>query len=85
MAYTAQAKNKIKAYFNRIDKEENLKKGEELLLKELRRKKISNVEFYKDENIVNENIILTEEQNNVIKTIELNKFIFCLISSLICM
>ena len=51
MAYTAQAKNKIKAYFNRIDKEENLKKGEELLLKELRRKKISNVEFYKDENI----------------------------------
>ena len=51
MAYTAQAKNKIKAYFNKIDKEENLKKGEELLLKELRRKKISNVEFYKDENI----------------------------------
>ncbi len=51
MAYTAQAKNKIKAYFNRIDKEENLKKGEELLLKELRRKKVSNVEFYKDENI----------------------------------
>jgi len=51
MAYTAQAKNKIKAYFNRIDKEENLKKGEEILLKELRRKKISNVEFYKDENI----------------------------------
>ena len=51
MAYTQQAKNKIKAYFNKIDKEENLKKGEELLLKELRRKKISNVEFYKDENI----------------------------------
>ena len=51
MAYTAQAKNKIKGYFNRIDKEENLKKGEELLNKELRRKKISNVDFYKDENI----------------------------------
>ena len=51
MAYTAQAKNKIKAFFNRIDKEENLKKGEELLLKELRRKKISNSEFYKEENI----------------------------------
>jgi len=51
MAYTAQAKNKIKGYFNRIDKEENLKKGEELLLKELRRKKISSIDFYKDENI----------------------------------
>ena len=51
MAYTAQAKNKIKAYFNKIDKEENLKKGEELLLKELRRKKISTSEFFKDENI----------------------------------
>ena len=51
MAYTAQAKNKIKAHFNRIDKEENLKKGEELLLKELRRKKISNIDFYKEENI----------------------------------
>ena len=51
MAYTAQAKNKIKAYFNRIDKEENLKKGEELLNKELRKKKISNIDFYKDENI----------------------------------
>ena len=51
MAYTAQAKNKIKAFFNRIDKEENLKKGEELLTKELRRKKISTSEFFKDENI----------------------------------
>jgi len=51
MAFTQQAKNKIKAYFNRIDKEENLKKGEDLLLKELRRKKVSNIEFYKDENI----------------------------------
>lgn len=51
MAYTAQAKNKIKAYFNKIDKEENLKKGEDLLNKELRKKKISNIEFYKDENI----------------------------------
>ena len=51
MAYTSQAKNKIKAYFNKIDKEENLKKGEEVLLKELRRKKISTSEFFKDENI----------------------------------
>ena len=51
MAYTAQAKNKIKSFFNRIDKEENLKKGEELLNKELRKKKLSNADFYKEENI----------------------------------
>ena len=51
MAYTAQAKNKIKAFFNKIDKEEHLKKGEELLNKELRRKKVSSNEFFKDENI----------------------------------
>ena len=51
MAYTAQAKNKIKSYFNKIDKEENLKKGEDLLNKELRKKKISTVEFYKDDNL----------------------------------
>ncbi len=51
IAYTAQAKNKIKAYFNKIDKEENLKKGEDLLNKELKRKKISNSDFYKDENM----------------------------------
>ncbi len=51
MAYTAQAKNKIKSYFNKIDKEENLKKGEDLLNKELKKKKITLSEFYKDENI----------------------------------
>lgn len=51
MVYTTQAKNKIKAHFNKIDKEENLKKGEELLNKELRRKKISTNEFFQDENI----------------------------------
>ena len=51
MAYTSQAKNKIKSFFNKIDKEENLKKGEELLNKELRKKKISSIDFFKDENI----------------------------------
>ena len=40
MAKTAQAKNKIKAFFKKIDKEENIKKGEDLLNKELRKKKI---------------------------------------------
>ena len=51
MAYTAQAKNKIRAYFNRIDREDYLKRGEELLNKEIRKKKIPSSEFYKDENL----------------------------------
>lgn len=51
IAYTASAKNKIRGYFNKIEKNENLKKGEELLNKELKRNKISNVDFYKDENL----------------------------------
>ena len=51
MAKTSQAKNKIKAFFNRIDKDENLKKGEELLLRELRKRKIAQNEFFTDENI----------------------------------
>lgn len=40
MAKTTQAKNKIKNFFNKIDKEGYLKKGEELLRDELRKKKI---------------------------------------------
>lgn len=51
MAYTQQAKNKIKAYFNKIDKEENLKNGEDILYKELRKRKISSSEFFKEDNI----------------------------------
>lgn len=48
---TTQAKNKIKAFFNRVNKEENLKKGEDILSKELRRQKISNDEFFAEEKI----------------------------------
>ena len=48
---TTQAKNKIKAFFNRVNKEENLKKGEDILSKELRKQKISNDEFFDDEKI----------------------------------
>jgi len=51
MAKTSQAKNKIKAFFNRIDKDENLKKGEDLIIKELRKKKIPQNEFFTDENV----------------------------------
>lgn len=50
MAKTYQAKNKIKAFFNKIDKSEYLKRGEELLLKELRKRKITFADFYTPEN-----------------------------------
>ena len=46
---TTHAKNKIKSFFNRVNKEENLKKGEEILSKELRKQKISNDEFFDEE------------------------------------
>lgn len=51
MAFTNQAKNKIRAFFNKIDKAEYLKKGEELLIKDLRKKKISTNDFFEDKNI----------------------------------
>lgn len=41
IATTSQAKNKIRNFFKKIDKDEYLKKGEEILSKELRKKKIS--------------------------------------------
>lgn len=57
MAYTNQAKNKIRSYFNKIDKEEYIKIGEDLLDKNLKKKKISLDSFYSDENI---NKVFTE-------------------------
>ena len=48
---TTQAKNKIKNYFNKIEKNEFLKKGEEILKDELRRRKISTIDFLTEENI----------------------------------
>ena len=42
---TSQAKNKIKAFFNKTSKEDNYNKGEDLLNKELRKRKISNAIF----------------------------------------
>ena len=41
MAFTTHAKNKIKNFYSKIDKNENLKNGEELLAKEFRKKKLS--------------------------------------------
>ena len=38
---TSQAKNKIKSYFSKIDREEYIKRGEDLLEKEIRRRKLT--------------------------------------------
>ncbi|MBR3209365.1 MAG: bifunctional (p)ppGpp synthetase/guanosine-3',5'-bis(diphosphate) 3'-pyrophosphohydrolase [Bacilli bacterium] len=48
---TTQAKTKIRNFFNKANREEYYKKGEELLNKELKKKKIVLSEFYDDENI----------------------------------
>lgn len=50
IAKTAQAKNKIKSFFNKSDKEVYYKKGEELLQKELRKKKFVFSEFFSADN-----------------------------------
>ena len=42
---TTQAKNKIKSFFNKSSKEDNYNKGEELLNKELRKRKMTNATF----------------------------------------
>lgn len=47
---TNGARNKIRSFFNKIDKEENKKKGEEQLIKELRKKKMSISDFLNAEN-----------------------------------
>ncbi len=48
---TTGAKNKIKAFFNKTSKEENCKKGEEALFKELRKNKISIDDFMQEEKL----------------------------------
>ncbi|MDD3392778.1 MAG: bifunctional (p)ppGpp synthetase/guanosine-3',5'-bis(diphosphate) 3'-pyrophosphohydrolase [Bacilli bacterium] len=52
MAKTLQAKNKIKSFYNKIDKEEYLKTGEDLLSKELRKRKIANGDFFTNINLL---------------------------------
>lgn len=46
---TTQAKNKIKSFYTKADKDENIKNGEEILNKELRKRKISIADFESDE------------------------------------
>lgn len=69
MAKTTSAKNKIKAFFNKIDKEEYQKRGEELLLKELRKQKLVISEFLSDENIEK---ILDEYKYNSLEELYMN-------------
>ena len=63
MAKTTGAKNKIKSFFNKIDKESYTKDGEELINKELRKRKISLNEFFSDEN--KEKILSELKFNNI--------------------
>lgn len=51
IAKTAQAKNKIRSYFSKIDKKDYIKMGQELLAKELRKRKYSIIDFLSTENI----------------------------------
>lgn len=51
MAKTNSAKNKIKNFFNKIDKEEYIKKGEDLLKDEIRKRKLVMAEFFSEENL----------------------------------
>ncbi|NLV90492.1 MAG: bifunctional (p)ppGpp synthetase/guanosine-3',5'-bis(diphosphate) 3'-pyrophosphohydrolase [Tenericutes bacterium] len=61
MVKTSQAKSRIKSFFTKINREETIKKGEELLNKELKKNKIPNTIFFNEENI-----------NNLIKTLSEN-------------
>lgn len=63
IAKTQQAKNKIKNYFNKIEKNDFLKKGEEILKEELKRKKIPLNDFITDENI--DKILKTYKLSNI--------------------
>ena len=66
---TTQARTKIKNYFNKIDKDEFLKKGEEILKDELKRKKIPVTDFITEENITK---ILNNYKLNTIDELYIN-------------
>lgn len=61
LAKSNQAKNKIKAFFSKIDKEEAINKGKESLNKELRRKKISIDEFNSQMDIIINELKIKDE------------------------
>ena len=51
IAKTTQAKNKIKAYFSKLDKDEYISKGKNILDKELRKRKLAISEILSNDNI----------------------------------
>lgn len=57
IAKSAQTKDKIKAYFNKIDKNDLIEKGKEALEKELRKRKIPFKDLFTDDNI---NLIISK-------------------------
>lgn len=75
IAKTTQAKNKIRSFYRKMDKEENLKKGEEILAKELRKRKIAFNDFLSNENVAK--IVAEtkcEDLNDVYRNLGNNKF-----------
>lgn len=51
IAYTTSAKNKIKAFFTKIDKDETISNGKEMLIKTIRRKKLTINDIMDDKKI----------------------------------
>lgn len=66
---TTGAKNKIKSYYSKLEKDENIEKGTELLEKELRKENIGINEFLSNKNI---EIILNELKLNDVNDIYIN-------------
>ena len=58
---TSQARNKIRSFFSKKDKMTYIEKGKELIYKELRRRSVSQSDFFTEENI-----------NNILKDLKLN-------------
>ena len=66
---TSGAKNKIKSYYSKLEKDENIEKGTDLLEKELRKENLSINEFLSNKNI---EIILNELKLNDVNDIYIN-------------
>lgn len=69
IARTQQAKSKIKGFFNRTSKDMYLKNGNEMLNKELRKRKIPYSEFFSNENI---DKVLKEFKYNTLDELMIN-------------
>lgn len=52
IAYTTSAKNKIKAFFSKVDKDELITNGKDQLLKTMRRKKLSTNDILSQDNLL---------------------------------